>query len=277
MRIFCSLVALLVAGHLLGAKETHPETGKIQWNRDLAAAQAEAKSTGRPVLLLFQEVPGCSGCRQYGAEVLSHPEIVRAAENDFIPVFVYNNRPGPDAEILKRFGEPPWNYQVIRYLGADGRDLIPREDEVWSVKETAVRMARALRAAGRPVPASLSALAGDHLRPAANPSPATLTAAFAMDCFWEGEERFAKVRGVVATEAAFIDGREVVRLAFDPAVVAWADLVRIAEGFDCAHHVYAPNAELARATRTKRGVSVFDSAKSRRAPESDQKRWLRRG
>lgn len=256
------------------ASELRPETGKVRWGRDLEAAKVAAATSGRPIMLLFQEVPGCAGCRQYGAEVLSHPDIVRAAENDFVPVVVFNNQPGRDAEILREFGEPAWNFQVVRYLDAQGRDLIPREDTIWSAQATASRMARALRKAGRTVPASLLRLAG--FLPTQQTKAVPLTAAFAMFCFWEGEAKFATVRGVTETEAAFIEGREVVRLTFDPTVVSWPDLVRRAEEFDCAHHIYAPNEALAKSTRSKFPITVFDPSKCRRAPESDQKRWQRR-
>lgn len=277
MRAFLQCLGLLLFGYFaadIRAAEERPETGKVKWGRDLEAAKAVSKQTGRPVMLLFQEVPGCAGCQKYGAEVLSHPEIVRAAEQDFVPVVVYNNKGGRDAEILREFGEPAWNFQVVRYLAADGRDLIPREDNIWSVQATASRMARALRQAGRTPPASLLRLAG--FLPTSQTKATPLTAAFAMYCFWDGEAKFATVRGVTETEAAFIDGREVVRLTFDPSVVSWADLVRTAESFDCAHHIYAPNEALAKATRSRFPVTLFDPAKCRRAPESDQKRYQRR-
>jgi hypothetical protein len=34
------------------------ELGQVRWRRDFEAGLAEAKRTGKPVLLLFQEVPG---------------------------------------------------------------------------------------------------------------------------------------------------------------------------------------------------------------------------
>ena len=190
---------------------------------------------GGPSCCSSRKCRGARAAGNTGRRCFSNAEIVRAAERDFIPVAIFNNQPGRDAEVLRQYGEPAWNFQVVRYLDADGKDLIPREENIWTVQATASRMARALRKAGRPIPASLAKLAG--VQPAANPAPATLTAAFAMYCFWEGEAEFATVRGVTETEAAFIDGREVVRLSFDPAVVSWADLVQQAEAFDCAHHV----------------------------------------
>jgi hypothetical protein len=88
------------------------EIGLVRWQRDFPAAIIEAGRTGKPVFLLFQEVPGCIGCRTFGSEVLSHPLLVESIEDNFIPVLAYNNRSGGmDAELLARFDEPAWNFQ----------------------------------------------------------------------------------------------------------------------------------------------------------------------
>lgn len=143
------------------------EVGTVRWSRDFDGALEKSASTGRPVFALFQEVPGCDGCRQFGREVLSHPDIVRAVEELFVPLLIYNNRPGGrDAELLERYGEPAWNYQVVRFLDASGRDIIPRRDRVWSLEAVASRMAAALRSAGREVPRFL-----DRLRKESAPVP----------------------------------------------------------------------------------------------------------
>ena len=114
----------------------------------------------KPVLVLFQEVPGCSGVRKFGREVLTNPSLVKAIENEFHPVLIYNNkRNGMDEKLLERFKEPAWNYQVIRFLDAEGRDIIPRKDRVWTLGGVAFRMMEALAAAGRQIPEYLSDLA----------------------------------------------------------------------------------------------------------------------
>jgi hypothetical protein len=38
--------------------EAPVELGAIRWSRDFDAAQARAKKEGKPLLVLFQEVPG---------------------------------------------------------------------------------------------------------------------------------------------------------------------------------------------------------------------------
>ena len=90
---------------------------------------------------------------------MSHPLLVEAIEDQFVPFLVYNNKGGEDAKFLKHFREPSWNNPIIRYLDNAEKDLIPRKDLVLSVGETAQRMAAALKQAKREVPAYLSAVA----------------------------------------------------------------------------------------------------------------------
>jgi len=150
---------LLVLAEGVAADDNPIAVGAVHWGRDLDQALQQSGGTGRPVFVLFQEVPGCSGCQDFGRTVLSDPQIVESVETDFIPVLVYNNRSGADRELLERFGEPAWNYQVIRFLDAAGRDIIPRKEHIWTVRELAERMIAALQATGRPVPSSLQTLA----------------------------------------------------------------------------------------------------------------------
>ncbi|MDF1849611.1 MAG: thioredoxin family protein [Verrucomicrobiales bacterium] len=172
------------------------EVGKVEWGRDLERAYADSEKSGKPVLVLFQEVPGCSGCKKFGKEVLSHPQIVEAIESEFEPVLVYNNRPGADAEILKSFGEPSWNYQVIRFLNPQGKDVIPRKDKVWTTEALVTRMVDALAAVDREVPGYLEALAGKAASTHAE------DVAFAMFCFWTGERKLEAIEGVLMTDAS---------------------------------------------------------------------------
>ena len=146
-------------GIALSEKPQAVEVGIVEWGRDFDGALEKSRGSGTPVLVLFQEVPGCAGCRKFGREVLSHPGLAAAIESEFIPVLVYNNRPGKDREILERYGEPSWSYQVIRFLDGEGSDIIPRRDRVWTLQGVARRMISALEAAGRSVAASIVSLA----------------------------------------------------------------------------------------------------------------------
>jgi hypothetical protein len=144
------------------ARTNNPiEAGDVAWGRDFDAALAGSGETGKPVFVLFQEIPGCSGVQEFGRTVLANPSLVKAIESEFIPVLVYNNRTGGmDGELLRRYHEPSWNYQVIRFLDASGRDVIPRKDRIWTTGGVASRMIEALRVTGRPVPDYLEDLAG---------------------------------------------------------------------------------------------------------------------
>ena len=228
MQRFISLCAMTVLPLLFNeaASAANIEAGKVNWGRDLNAALSSCQQTGKPVFALFQEIPGCAGCQQFGKEVLSHPLIVEAIETAFTPLLIHNNKGGEDAKMLQRFGEPAWNYQVVRFLNADAADILPRKDKVWDVGGIAARMTEALRKANRTVPGYLSILAAEH-------SPRLQQAAFSMPCFWSGEMALGQIEGVVATEAGFMGGREVVRLSFDPETISPAKLNAAAQAADC--------------------------------------------
>jgi hypothetical protein len=85
-----------------------------------------------------------------------------------------NNVEGYEADVLRRFEEPAWNNPVVRFLGADGRDVLARKDGVWSAGALLGRMTAALRAARRPVPAWLATVAAETA------SGEVATAVFAM-------------------------------------------------------------------------------------------------
>ena len=58
------LWAISLTGTTQAAPDSGPklrsarELGKVRWWRDFAAAKAEAKKTKKPLLILFDEVPG---------------------------------------------------------------------------------------------------------------------------------------------------------------------------------------------------------------------------
>ena len=81
------------------------ELGKVKWLRSYEEAIAQSRQECKPVLILFQEVPGCGTCQKYGNEVLSHPLLVEAIETHFVPLAIFNNKGGADAEVLKRYNE----------------------------------------------------------------------------------------------------------------------------------------------------------------------------
>jgi hypothetical protein len=154
LQFIFTLPLLTTASLAFADPESNPiEVGHVKWQHDLDAARAASKQSGKPLFVLFQEIPGCAGCQKFGAEVLTQPLLVDAIENEFIPVLVYNNRnTGPDLELLKQFNEPAWNYQVIRFLDHNAKDIIPRKDRIWTADALAARMIETLEKSHRPVP-----------------------------------------------------------------------------------------------------------------------------
>lgn len=247
------------------ATERAEEAGTVHWGRILETALASSGQTGKPVFALFQEIPGCAGCKQFGREVMSHPLIVAAVETEFTPLLIHNNQGGRDLEMLQRFGEPAWNYQVVRFFNAQAEDIIPRKDQVWDTGGIAERMVAALTQAKRPVPAYLKLLAAEQ-------SPRLKEAVFAMYCFWTGEMELGRIDGVVTTESGFMDGREVTRVKYDPQVISLPQLIAAAEKVECANAVSVPATDLPGAKTPRLKVGTISGYRA--APKDDQKKQI---
>ncbi|MEM7199960.1 MAG: VPGUxxT family thioredoxin-like (seleno)protein, type 2 [Planctomycetota bacterium] len=218
------------------------ELGSVAWHRDYRAARAAARATDRPLLLLFQEVPGCATCRNYGRDVLDHPIIVGVAQEHFVPACIYNNTAGDhDAEVRQAFGEPAWNNPVVRIVDPSEQELAPRVSGAWTVLALAEAMAAALDRLERPTPLPLQLLLQEER---ARAGGATATAVYEMACFWSGEAGLGRLEGVVGTEAGWLGGREVVRVTYDPKAVTYAALTRAAQQQRCARGAFADRGQL---------------------------------
>lgn len=263
------LPSLVAAAFLDGAPKNPPELGAVTWGRDLAAAQRQSRESGRPIAVLFQEVPGCSTCVGFGKEALSDPLLVEALEDEFVPLLVFNNKGGDDEKVRLRFGEPAFNNPVVRFLDADAADVIPRADSIWSQHGLAERMIAALAAAKRDVPRYLAS-ARDEAAPGERGA-----LIFAMACFWEGEGKLGGIDGVLRTRAGFVDGKEVVQVIFDPKVASIDALVKAALSLDCASRIYAgDDATLDRLEKIAPDRATRLSGEFTEAPASDQKHAL---
>ncbi|MFN0175212.1 MAG: VPGUxxT family thioredoxin-like (seleno)protein, type 2 [Saprospiraceae bacterium] len=211
------------------------ELGKVHWLRDLDAGRAESQKSGKPILLLFQEVPGCSNCTRYGNTTLSQPLIVEVIETFFVPVCIFNNKGGKDAEALRIFGEPAWNNPVVRIVRADNQDIVLRMPNFNSPLQLVNGMRRALDLTGVTVPRYLE-LFEEELSAREN---GLETATFSMYCFWTGEGTFGAIPGVIETEPGFQDVKEVVKVQFNPAVTSRANLEKQTQPKNissCAHN-----------------------------------------
>ncbi|MDA0323945.1 MAG: VPGUxxT family thioredoxin-like (seleno)protein, type 2 [Verrucomicrobia bacterium] len=245
------------------------EVGDVQWGRNLDAGLKASRESGKPVLLLFQEVPGCAGCQKFGRDVLKNPLIVEAAEDEFIPVVIFNNKGGYDAKVLKQHREPAWNYQVVRFLDGEGKELIPRKDRIWTLGGIAARMRDALAAGGRTVPRYLETVIEEE------PSGRHGEVALAMHCFWTGEQRLGGIDGVVSTEAGWLEGREVTRIIYRSDQLALKALIERAQEMKCALGAYVDGKALQEVARNA-GIDRVGGLEHgyRKAPSSDQKRQI---
>ena len=203
---------------------------------------------------------------------MSHPLLVEAIETNFVPLLIRNNVKGYEEEILKAYKEPSWNNPVIRYLDSNGKDIIPRKDNLWMRGETAARMAQALKASKKPVPRYLTLLAAED-----QPKPEQAT--FAMHCYWEGELKLGNIPGVRVTSAGWIGRKEVVNVEFNPKQVSYEKLLKTARSLQCATTVFAHgNKQLAIAKKLASGDAVMiPPANQRRGVAyTEQKYHLRR-
>lgn len=192
------------------ALEQEVELGKISWYRDYDEATSLAQKENKSVLILFQEVPGCATCRNYGNNVLSNPLLVEAIEDLFIPLVIHNNKDGKDRQILKQFKEPSWNNPVVRIVDASGKNMAPRVSGNYSAKGLYQAMITALNSNYIEIPEYM-VLLGKELS-------ATNTVKekyYSMYCFWTGEKQLGATDGVLNTEAGFMNGREVVKVTYD--------------------------------------------------------------
>ncbi len=227
------LITGLVPTH--GQDRTNPvsqdrELGKVSWYRDEQQALKLAKAQSKPVLILFQEVPGCATCVNYGTNVLSHPLMVEAIENLFIPLAIFNNKGGKDKQTLQRYGEPSWNNPVVRIVNEYGADIVSRVGGDYSSVGLYKTMIKALKAEGKPTPEYMELL-GQELTSLRKGS--VKETYFQMYCFWSGEKHFGAKEGVLATEPGFMGGHEVVKVKYDERIIAENQLISYAKSANC--------------------------------------------
>jgi thioredoxin family protein len=208
----------------------HRELGEVAWLRDHDRGFALAAEQGKPVLLLFQEVPGCSTCVRFGQDVLTHPLMVELIADRFVPVAIFNNHPGADAEILRRYNEPSWNNPVVRFLGPDGAELLPKLADRYDALALHEKISAVLKMLGQDVPGYFRSLGRDLLVEYGISKCVT----YITPCFWSGETSLAQHPAVITTDAGWVDGEEVVQVHFDPGEVSRPDLdaYAYAEGFN---------------------------------------------
>jgi hypothetical protein len=215
------LILLILSFYFLNSKaqeRTNPKTqdvelGRVSWYRNYDLALQLSEKQNKPILILFQEVPGCATCRNYGHQVLTHPLMTEAIENEFIPLAIFNNKKGKDLIVLEKFKEPAWNNPVVRIINSNGENIVPRVANDYSVIGLYNAMVKALKSYGNPVPEYLKLL-GEELS-ATFKNNSLQESYFKMYCFWTGEKELGNQDGVLATKAGFINNTEVVRVIYN--------------------------------------------------------------
>lgn len=223
MKFFKSTIAIFVAlvmhntvfaQSIINQSE---ELGKVHWYRSYDKALEVASQENKEVLLLFQEVPGCSTCRNYGHNVLSHPLMVEAIEDLFVPLAIFNNKGGKDREVLNKYNEPSWNNPVVRIVDQRGADVVTRIGNDYSAITLYRRMKEALLKKGKTLPEYFTLLEGEL---AINVNSNLKEKCYKMYCFWTGEKQFGKLDGVLSTKSGFSNHAEVVKVTYDPAKIS---------------------------------------------------------
>jgi len=201
------------------------ELGTVSWYRDYDTAIVLSKKENKPILILFQEVPGCATCRNYGHNVLSNPLMTEAIENEFIPLAIFNNKRGKDLIILKKYNEPTWNNPVVRIVDSKGENIVKRVASDYSARGLYAAMLNALKAEKREIPEYMKIL-GKELSLKVNPN--IKEAHFKMYCFWTGEKQLGSNKGVIETKAGFMNG-EVVKVTYDANIISEGELTQFAK------------------------------------------------
>lgn len=233
MRKF-SLIFILLGLLTISSKSENnnpTELGTVNWLRSYDEAIARSKTENKPVLILFQEVPGCSTCRNYGQNVLSNPLLVEAIEEYFIPLAIYNNKGGADAKILKMYNEPSWNNPVVRIVNTQGKDIVKRVGSNYSKQGLYTAMNNALESY-KITPSPYFKLLGLEL--SSTNSPSVKETYYQMYCFWSGESHLGNKEGVLTTEPGFMSGHEVVKVKYDETKISKQELDLYASKASCS-------------------------------------------
>jgi len=210
------------------------ELGKVNWLRNLKTGQLKSKESGKPLLILFQEVPGCSTCKNYGSGPLSHPLIVEAIEAYFIPVCIHNNKNGPDKEALQLFNEASWNNPVIRIVDANLKDILGRLAGDYTAYGLVSKINAGLLAKGIKIPGYLNLLEQEFR----SKQFGSLQAIIGMYCFWSGEKTYGKLNGVLFTNAGYMNGSEVVSIQYDPSIICIDEIIEAGKKQNNADRIF---------------------------------------
>lgn len=227
MKYAISILIFCLIGTIATCQDVQ-ELGEISWLRSFDEALQQSKQVDKPVLILFQEVPGCATCRNYGDQVLSNPLLVDVIEHYFVPLAIYNNKGGEDKKILNKYKEPTWNNPVVRIVDERGENLIERINGNYSAAGLLSGIVEAFAERGERIPQDIQLLQ-DILTTQPNAQET-----YSMYCFWSGEKTYGKLNGVYSTTAGWQDGKEVVQVVYDDRLISEEQLTQKGKQARCA-------------------------------------------
>lgn len=210
------------------------ELGDVKWLRDRSDALLKSRELNKPVLILFQEVPGCMTCQRFGSEILSDPLLVEAIETLFVPLCIYNNKSGADAKVLELYNEASWNNPVLRITDYSGH-TIQRLSGAYGKRAVLSFFIDTYAEIGRAPPFYLELMHEELM--ALELGMKTLV--IETPCFWSGEVAMGEIRGIMRSEAGWMSGREVVRIYYNPLIVDELAIVQQAKRAGVLTAVYS--------------------------------------
>ncbi len=207
MKAILTFVYLFLASHLFSQSQPE-ELGKVTWLRSYDKAIEQAQKQNKPIYILFQEIPGCSTCKNFGNNVMKNQLIVEMIETYFIPLAIHNNKSGDDATILKKYNEAAWNNPVSHIVDKNGKDLITKLSGAYSEAAVITFIRKGIEADKKLVPKYIQLIEEEY-------TAIKKEVVLEMYCFWSGEMNIARQKGIIKTEPGFSNGREVVKVTFD--------------------------------------------------------------
>ena len=164
---------------------------------------------------------------------MTHPLVVEAIETYFVPLAIYNNKGGSDADILRKFDEPSWNNPVSRIINPNSeKDITNRLNGKYDMAHLVSFISNGILESGKLIPEYLDVLYQEVT------SVDLRETHLSMYCFWSGEKYLGALDGVVATKSGYMNGTEVVKVKYDASKVSEEILISYASKKQCADAVY---------------------------------------
>ena len=145
MRRTAGATVLFLAVLASTARAGAPRKGSVKW-RPIAAGEAEAKKTGKPVLYFFT-AGWCGPCHLLEEQVLSRKDVADLIAKDFVPVVVRDEmretgRDSPEMNVLAdRYGLRGFPTLVVSRPGLERNVTM----EGWDGPELAIEFLKTAR------------------------------------------------------------------------------------------------------------------------------------